>query len=449
MKTKQDDLSQEISRRKHNVLNSPKQGGDAIADSTKYLDELNVSIDDDIQPIQYTQNMKQLVHRWAPYVQGFSSDFVQNMFEKYKKTYKNPRVLDPFSGCGTVPVQAKLNGLTSFGVEINPLMHYINNVKLSSWDIDPNHLVKIYEQLDYSHLAAYPEFLKTNKQFDPSILDSLRKIKGAIEKIARDADKLREVDLLWVAFCSILIDSSNLKRSPCLGYAKKNNDADTPYRLFGQKIQQIVEDLRVLQHQYRKNIKTKAHIELANSLEYDYSDKYDLVITSPPYMNGMDYVINYKIEMAWLGFAENQKSLKQLKNSMVVCDNVSRNLIAEHEYLYTNHWIENVKKSIEHRIMQRGAYRRVDMPRIVHKYFDDMYKVFQRVVPALQPNGRFILVVGDSLIADTYIPTDLFLAKIGEDLGLKIESIAKARDRRSGQIRSYKLRETIITLIKE
>jgi hypothetical protein len=87
MKTKQDDLSQEISRRKHNVLNSPKQGGDAIADSTKYLDELNVSIDDDIQPIQFTQNMKQLVHRWAPYVQGFSSDFVQNMFEKYKKTY--------------------------------------------------------------------------------------------------------------------------------------------------------------------------------------------------------------------------------------------------------------------------------------------------------------------------------------------------------------------------
>jgi hypothetical protein len=89
------------------------------------------------------------------------------------------------------------------------------------------------------------------------------------------------------------------------------------------------------------------------------------------------------------------------------------------------------------------------MPEIVHKYFDDMYRVMQRVTQALKPNGRFILVVGDSLIADVYVPTDLILARMGRELGLVIEAVEKARNRRSGQIRSYQLRESIVILKKE
>ena len=88
------------------------------------------------------------------------------------------------------------------------------------------------------------------------------------------------------------------------------------------------------------------------------------------------------------------------------------------------------------------------MPTIVHKYFHDMYKTMKNIAPSLNTGGRFILVVGDSLIADVYVPTDLLIARIGKDLGLEIEKIVKARERRSGQIKSYKLRETIITLIK-
>ena len=70
------------------------------------------------------------------------------------------------------------------------------------------------------------------------------------------------------------------------------------------------------------------------------------------------------------------------------------------------------------------------------------------VVKSLKPKGRFILVVGDSLIADVYVPTDLLIARIGRELGLSIEKIEKARNRRSGQVRNYRLSETIVTLKK-
>ena len=115
----------------------------------------------------------------------------------------------------------------------------------------------------------------------------------------------------------------------------------------------------------------------------------------------------------------------------------------------TYEWIENIKMAITAGIKRRGSYRRMDMPHIVHKYFDDMFRIMSKVYEAMNDGGRFILVVGDSLIADVYIPTDLLIARIGQDIGLHIEGIEKARERRSGQIRSYKLRETIITLKKE
>jgi hypothetical protein len=168
-------------------------------------------------------------------------------------------------------------------------------------------------------------------------------------------------------------------------------------------------------------------------------------------MNGLDYVMNYKIEMGWLGFAKNHKELKRIKDEMVVCDNVSKGLIKEFcrsSVTYSNDWIEKIKAEIVWNIEKRGSYRRTDMPYIVHKYFDDLYKVMKKVVTSLNSGGRFILVVGDSLIADVYVPTDLLIAKIGLDLGLDVEKIEKARERRSGQIKSYKLRESIITLLK-
>jgi len=57
-------------------------------------------------------------------------------------------------------------------------------------------------------------------------------------------------------------------------------------------------------------------------------------------------------------------------------------------------------------------------------------------------------VVGDSLLAGAYVPGDLILARLGASLGFSIESVEIARSRRSGQRRSFVLRESIVTLRK-
>lgn len=443
----------QLSVRQFNILKSPKKNGTAFADSKKYLEELNIEIENSHQPIQFLSNTKEPIHRWSPYVQGFSALFVQKVFDKYKQEYRNPIIFDPFVGSGTVPTQSKINGFSSYGIELNPLLHFVAKTKVDSWDVNPDKLLSIAGHLSAKKSFYAPEFLKSDKQFKPKVLRNLEKIKSGIDSFSPASSEDSKIkNLMLLAFASILIDCSNLKRTPCLGYSRsKKVEDNAPFHLFAEKIEEMANDLRLIQSKYKTRINSFVEIYLANSMEYKPKTKYDLAITSPPYMNGLDYVINYKIEMGWLGFGQDHKDLKKIKDEMVVCDNVSKGLIhnfADSKNRYSNEWIEAIKYNISKNIAKRGAYRRKDMPEIVHKYFDDMHKIMLNVVASLKHGGRFIQVVGDSLIADVYLPTDLILAKMGQEMGLKIESVEKARDRRSGQVRTYKLRETIITLKK-
>lgn len=441
-----------IDRRRENILKSPKKGGSCQDDSLPYLQELGVQITEKRQAIQFTTNVNECVHRWAPYVQGFSASFVQSVFERYSQGYSSPKILDPFAGCGTVLVQAKIDGYESFGVELNPLLKYIADVKLNTWTVRPSQLLKIYHKLRTDVLASEPRFLKSEKQFNSEVLTNLKRIKGGIDYFTpRTEEQTRIKKLLDVAFASILIDCSKLKRTPCLGYWKaKTVDDNAPFVLFNKKVLEMAEDLKLLQTEYTDRLSVRSQVICSNSMTYEYGDKYDLVITSPPYMNGLDYVMNYKIEMAWLGFISGHKEAKAIKDDMVVCDNVSKGLIREFSksQYYSNIWLDEIVETVSRNIRTRVTYRRTDMPFIIRKYFDDMNKVTEKVSKALNSGGRFILVVGDSLIADTYVPTDLILAKIGAEHGLHIESIELARNRHSGQVRDYKLRETVVTLRK-
>lgn len=449
------DLSKtaKLSFRQLNVQRSPNHNRSSAIDSLPYVEELGISIIENPQPIQFFRNLSEPIHRWSPYVQGFSSQFVQRIIDRYAQDYNNPLILDPFAGSGTVLVQAKLNGLRSLGIELNPLLQFIAQTKLSTWQVRPSHLRSIVEALYPRNKFKAPDFLKSERQFRPAVLQNLETLKASIDSFEpQDEEEKLIKNLMLVAFSAILIDCSNLKRTPCLGYSKKKIvKDDEPYKLFNKKIDEIIQDLEFINNYHTKDINVSAEVILGNSAIVEPSASYDLVITSPPYMNGLDYVINYKIEMGWLGFGRNHKDLKKIKDEMVVCDNVSKALVrkfSQSDSRYTNQWIEDIKQRISTNIESRGTYRRKDMPEIVHKYFDDMYRVMNKVIKGLNSGGRFILVVGDSLIADVYVPTDLILARIGRELGLEIEAIEKARNRRSGQIRSYKLRESIVTLRK-
>lgn len=263
-----------IDKRKQNVMRSPKRGGSCHSDSVPYLKELGISISEKRQAIQFTNNINECVHRWAPYVQGFSASFVQSVFDRFNQVSRSPKILDPFAGCGTVLVQAKIAGYESFGVELNPLLKYIADVKVNSWTVRPSRLLKAYNELHTDVLASEPRFLRSETHFNPGVLVNLKRIKGGIDFFVPRSDEQKKIkDLLNVAFASILIDCSNLKRTPCLGYWRsKNIDDNAPFVLFNKKVLDMAEDLRLLQSEYKHTLFVKSAVVCGNSMEFDYKD---------------------------------------------------------------------------------------------------------------------------------------------------------------------------------
>ena len=403
--------------------------------------------------ITFTHNEDKPVHRWSPYVQGFSASFVDAVLTRYKLPHGSI-ILDPYVGSGTVLVCAKMKQLDSIGVELSPLLTFMAQVK-TRWEPDEISVATVQSESErISNMwgkidgnISMPFLKETRSHFNEKILQALSKLKESILTV----EDHNVQALFLLAFASILVASSNLKRSPCLGYAKKKMlTYDAPFKYFKEKVAQMINDLQTLQAQRSKWADVTIITGDSRTQTYE-PESVDLAITSPPYANGLDYVTNYKLEMAWLGKATSYDDLRRLRDQMVACDNISRTAIrefAKQKTRFEDEWLDKIVEDVRTRVERKGTFRRNDMHLVVKKYFEDLYLTFEKVYDGLNNKGRFVIVIGDSLIAGTYLPTDLILAKMGERIGFNVEDIQIARTRRSGQRRSFELRETIVTLTK-
>src|SRR6266446_8001505 len=70
----------------------------------------------------FGDNKSRPIHRWIPWIAGFSSEFVRDVFSQYlpAKSSSTATILDPFCGVGTTLVEGQLQGYNTVGFEINP-----------------------------------------------------------------------------------------------------------------------------------------------------------------------------------------------------------------------------------------------------------------------------------------------------------------------------------------
>ncbi|HEY6239153.1 MAG TPA: hypothetical protein VIZ68_08220 [Thermoplasmata archaeon] len=388
------------------------------------------------------------IHRWWPYVQGYSAQFVAGLLTA-SDLPRHATVLDPFSGSGTTAVEVRRAGHRALGAEILPPAVLAARVK-TRFELAPSRLRTEAERFfrrATGRRPGPPPFLReTGRHFEPTVLRALTRLRDALPDDSTDAGRA-----IRVAFGRTLIPVSRLRRSPCLGYGGPPPDR-TP-DAFGEMRAAILAmeaDLAGLGTERARWGRT-ATIWQGDARRLPFRPgSVDLAVTSPPYVNGMDYVMNYKLDLAWLGYARSYGDLAALRTAMVACDNLPREATASYRTMENapDPWLPEILRAIRANVARKGTYRRDDVHGIVLRYFADLLPVLRRVYSTLVPGGRFVLVVGDSLLAGTYVPGDLLLARIGASVGFRIVSVEVARERRSGQRRSFQLRESIITLEK-
>ena len=148
----------------------------------------------------------------------------------------------------------------------------------------------------------------------------------------------------------------------------------------------------------------------ARNIKYG-ANYFDLALTSPPYVNAVDYPRTHQLEMYWLGFA--QDSLTALKKQNVGTESVSANYY-KHRHEIGVSEADRVMANI-FEIDPRRAF-------IAFKYLDDMRKNLIEVYKVLREEGRYIIVVGNNRIRGQLFENWKYLMPIAEGIGFEVET---------------------------
>ena len=128
----------------------------------------------------------------------------------------------------------------------------------------------------------------------------------------------------------------------------------------------------------------------------------DMVLSSPPYFNAIDYMRGHRLALVWLGYRLSElRRLRTLSlgNSPKIAQYASVGSVLGRVSLPTG--IDKVTRSH------------------VEQYILDLMQVMQEIIRMLKPEGRVVLVVGSSNIRGSIIDNPGLTKVIGESLGLE------------------------------
>ncbi|HEA4327862.1 TPA: hypothetical protein RW131_002077, partial [Staphylococcus aureus] len=77
----------------------------------------------------FKENKMKPIHRWYPYIEGYSYNFIENEIKHLKGNLKT--IYDPFGGSGTTSLVASKHNILSFYSETNPVMQFVANTKIN------------------------------------------------------------------------------------------------------------------------------------------------------------------------------------------------------------------------------------------------------------------------------------------------------------------------------
>ena len=331
------------------------------------------------------------------------------------------RVLDPMSGSGTTLVVARSKGHLAWGFDTDPLAVLVANVWCSNIDnksvMCTAKKVLLDVQQRYKSITqreAYPAGCdEETKQFvrywfDETNRRQLRSLADSISSVMDSATRR----LLWCAFSRLIIAKSRgaslaMDLSHSRPHRVRNKPVLRPIPNFLKAVETIVKNAP-FKIDTKKYHKASVKIGDARSIPLSNSSV-DVVITSPPYLNAIDYVRCNKFSLIWMGYR--LWTLRDLKSSNIgseISTGVDENEPAVMEIMQTMGDIDCLP--IKNR-------------RVLARYIKDMDNVISEIRRVLIRGGRCVLVIGDCTMRGVFIRNSSALIKIGEKHSLLTQSV--------------------------
>jgi len=377
----------------------------------------------------FSLNEKAPIHRWFNFSEGYSNQFIKQELSLIEQEVKS--IYDPFSGTGTTPLVASKNGIKSYYSETNPFMAFVCDTKINTSFSTEEEKEQIIEQLEMlleniklptniqcNSTATNIDYDGFEKYFDLKALYKLLTIKRIIKETCI-VDRSRNLALL--ALASITVKNSKMIRRGDLRFANEKEIQKKEFNVFHDfedKIKVMISDLI-----NQNDVSEKTHFISEDARNAVFPEKIDCVITSPPYLNGTNYIRNTKLELKLLDFIQTEKDLPNLhsKGIMAGINGVSKR--RKIPFI-----LEEIRPYLE-RLEPVSYDRRI--PIMISGYFYDMNIVIKQLSNNLNEDGIFILDIGDSQFAGVHIPTHDVLKSLAEKHGFRLYDEEILRTRRS------------------
>lgn len=364
-------------------------------------------------------------------IHPFPARMVPSIIQRRLKSRKSMCVVDPMAGSGTTIVAARLHGHRAFGFDTDPLALLI--AQASSCDINPDHLRRLAiqalkdAQRRYRSLTsgtAYPKHANEETRafirfwFDAVNRQQLTVLSTSIASV-HDTNARA---VLWCAFSRMIITKrAGVSLAMDVSHSRPHKAYRIapvePFEKFFPALEQI---LRASQFASERSLPPAA-VRRGDARKIPLRDRSaDLVITSPPYLNAIDYLRGHKLSLVWMGHQVDD--LRELRAG--------------------NIGSERFRSSPDAMLYLRAAETVVpnfaELPTraqaMLIQYFLDMDCVLAEICRILKTSGEVVVVVGNSTIRGIFINNSRMLTRLARANGLRLTS---ARRRELQESRRY------------
>jgi hypothetical protein len=400
------------------------------------------------------------VHRWFRYKESYSANLLYEVASLLASHLgRSFSLLDPFCGMGTSILSAQMlaacgYNIDAVGIEQNPFAAWAAQTKLNWHRVDTGltgELLKClrapFRGVDLPVLSSISEGRCISRYMAKKIVAARNSISTRFSGATRDA-------MLLALAASIEPVSKVRKDGRALRIVKKNTPKFESIVL--ERWKAIKEDVDKLKTSESRILSGKQHVITGDGRTPTRTgvarNSVDLILTSPPYPNNIDYSEVYKLELWLLGFISDSNAFLNLRKSTFrshpTCESVAPLPAAFLEAGEREDW-GRILAALVRRSNAAGQGWR---SRMIRGYFADLWTSLMEHFAVLKPGGFDVIVIGNSLHgsaeAPCLIPTDLVVTMMAMTLGFDLPRLVVARPLKRRLSGNHFLRESVIVLRK-
>jgi hypothetical protein len=330
-------------------------------------------------------------------------------------------ILDPFMGSGTTLVEGLVRGGSTVGLDIDPLARFIARAKVTNAEEDRisvlgSEIVQKWTRPASKLRTPMSDVKNFEHWFSPSQWGWIQALHDILMEMECSEE---ERAFLLAVFSSTLRWASNADDQSQKTYVSGTHVKKPPAEreVFWRCFERAVDGLADLSRK-RVSGATAAIPENGDATNIALVDEsVDLAITSPPYLDSVDYPYNLMLEYFWLGpqiGIPTRRAFNALRRRPVGAKNPD--LVPTLPVVLE----DMVRLDLLPMARQKAAI----------SYFSLMETHFGEVARCLKPGGRYAFVIGNSQSRVHPLPVHESLIQLAAGAGLHLERAFGYRIRR-------------------